>query len=100
MMLAVLIYRNLLQFNYHHYAVVYLSAALFLDAAMLFALRDLLSKRVSSDLKLFAGLVLLQIVTNSVGSNTGISVAMNSMFLSAPYLVCSLTGMVKEKVFV
>ena len=99
MMLAVLIYRNLLQFNYHHYAVVYLSAALFLDAAMLFALRDLLSKKVSSDLKLFAGLVLLQIVTNSVGSNTGISVAMNSMFLSAPYLVYSLTGMVKEKVF-
>ncbi|HCM91514.1 MAG TPA: hypothetical protein DIS78_02970 [Lachnospiraceae bacterium] len=97
MMLALLVYRDLLQFDHHHYAVVYLSAALFLDAAMLFALRDLISKRLSADSKLFAGLVLLQILTNSVGSNTGISVAMNSMFLSAPYVVCSLTDMVKQK---
>lgn len=96
-MIAVLVYRNLLQFAHHHYAVVYLSAALFLDAAMLFALRDLVSRKVSANLKLFAGLILLQIVTNSVGSNTGISVTMNSMFLSAPYVVCSLTDMVKQK---
>ena len=85
-------FRGLLQMNFHHYAVVYNTAALFLDIVMAFAVVSVFSPASSGSEKLLSMLVLLQILLTSVGSNTGISVTMNSMYLTGPYLIWKLTG--------
>ncbi len=85
-------FRGLLQMDFHHYAVVYNTAALFLDIVMVFALVSIFLPSSSAGEKLLSLLVLLQILLTSVGSNTGISVTMNSMYLTGPYLIWKLTG--------
>ena len=89
-LVAVLVYRSLLQFGFHHYAVVYNSAAFLLDIIIIIAVLTVISGKAASGDRLLSLLVLLQIILTSVGSNTGISVTMNCMYLSAPYLIWKL----------
>lgn len=83
--------RGLLQFDFYHYAVAYNTAALYLDIVMMFALFTFFSSPKKEE-RLLAMLILLQIMLTSVGSNTGISVTMNSMYLTGPYLILKVTG--------
>ncbi len=89
-LVAALIHRSLLQFDFHHYAVVYNTAAFLLDIIIIIAVLTMISGKASVADRLLSLAVLLQIILTSVGSNTGISVTMNCMYLSAPYLIWKL----------
>lgn len=80
------IVRRLMQFNFHHYETIVLTAALFTDVALIFGLMLVISRKASDREKLISVLLLLQVAAVSVGSNTGIAPVMNSMFLTAPFL--------------
>nr|MCR5419603.1 hypothetical protein [Lachnospiraceae bacterium] len=95
-MIGIMIWRKLLQFDFYHYAVVYFTAAALLDIVIVISIYNIISKDRAVDEKMLSVFVLLQILLTSVGSNTGISVTMNSMYLSAPYLLLEMSRLIHK----
>lgn len=79
--------RRLMQFDFHHYITVILTAAMFIDVVIILCLLIIAGRMTDKDEKLIAALIVMQTAVLSVGSNTGISPAMNDMFLAAPFMV-------------
>lgn len=79
--------RQLMQFDFHHYITVVLTAAMFIDAVIILCAIIGFRRTLSAAERLVPVLLILQIVALSVGSNTGISPVMNSMFLMAPFML-------------
>lgn len=84
--------RMLMQFDFHHYITVVLTAAMFADTVMMICLLLMAGTVTDDGSRLFAALVFLQITVLSVGSNTGISPVMNNMFLMAPFMFHTLVS--------
>lgn len=77
----------LMQFDFHHYITVILTAAMFIDLVMIICFFVMASSKADIGRKLISSLLLMQIIVLSVGSNTGISPVMNNMFLIMPFMV-------------
>ena len=90
------IVRQLMQFDFHHYITVILTAAMFIDVVMILCLVIILNKGTDDSKKLFSALLLMQVIALSVGSNTGISPVMNNMFLMAPFMAHYLYSVLKD----
>lgn len=82
--------RMLLQFNFHHYITVILTAAMFIDITVILCLAVMIDRKENENKKLISALVFMQMIVLSVGSNTGISPIMNSMFLAASFMMHNL----------
>lgn len=80
----------LMQFDFHHYITVILTAAMFIDMGMIICFFVVVSSKADIGRKLVSSLLIMQIIVLSVGSNTGISPVMNNMFLIAPFMVHNL----------
>ncbi len=90
------VFKKLMQFNFHHYVTVLLTAALFVDIMVLGALVAAGSKKAGDDERLISVMMILSVVVLSVGSNTAISPVMNCLFMAAPYMLHILMGFVKK----
>ncbi|MBQ7482397.1 MAG: hypothetical protein IJT80_11040 [Lachnospiraceae bacterium] len=77
----------LMQFDFHHYITVILTAAMFIDLVMIICLFVMISSKADIGKRLISSLLIMQIIVLSVGSNTGISPVMNNMFLITPFMV-------------
>ncbi len=77
----------LMQFDFHHYITVILTAAMFIDLVMIICFTVMVSSKADIGMKLISSLLIMQIFVLSVGSNTGISPVMNNMFLIMPFMI-------------
>ncbi|MCR5235132.1 MAG: hypothetical protein K6E53_14675 [Lachnospiraceae bacterium] len=81
------IIRMLMQFDFHHYITILLTVAMYLDVLLLICFRQLVKKDTVYEERIMSAIMILYMITLSVGSNTTISPVMNSMFIAAPYLI-------------
>ena len=95
LLIVFMVLRKLMQFNFHHYITVILTAAMFIDVAILECLVTLTLKESSNEDRMFAVLLILYVLSLSVGSNTGISPVMNCMFFIVPYMLNGVMKIVK-----
>lgn len=91
LLLILLVCRGLIKFDFYHYAVAYNTAAMLLDMVIGISVFTIITGKCSDEKKLLSSMILLQVLLTSIGSNTGISVTMNCMYLSAPYLFLMLS---------
>lgn len=89
-LIAFMLIRKLMIFDFYHYATVYYTVAMFLDIALILSLLVLFDKRANRDKKLIWFIVLLQMIVMSIGSGTGISPVMNSAYLIGPCICMGL----------
>ncbi len=81
---------KLIGINPSFYGMIYYSAGMLADLVILFFVVSFLNKECDLNQKLLAALLFLWVVVLSVGSGTGISPVINSMFLGTPVLFAKL----------
>ncbi len=89
-MLAFMLVRKILVFDFYHYATVYYNSAFFLVLAAIICLICMAEKAADIKMKLISVMIIMQIVVLSIGSGTGISPLMNSAFVIGPFLFTGL----------
>ena len=92
-----MIYRQLMQFYFHHYITVILTAAMFLDIAVLVCIYIITGRKFGGKYKMISLVMLLYIMVLSVGSNTSMAPIMNSMFILAPFTIDRLYRIFKKR---
>ncbi len=97
LLIVFFVLKGLMQFDFHHYITVILTAAMFIDLVLLLFIAIIAGRKYGTDDKLIAALMLLFIMSLSVGSNTAISPIMNSLFIIGPLMADKATLYICDK---
>ena len=92
-----MIRRQLMQFYFHHYITVILTAAMFIDISMLVCIYIITGRKFGGRYKMISLVMLLYVIVLSVGSNTSMAPIMNSMFILAPFTVDRIYKIYKKR---
>ena len=85
-LIAFLLIRKVLIFDFYHYATVYYNSAFFLVLTVIISVINMAERSTDIKIKLISVMILMQMVVLSIGSGTGISPLMNSAFIIGPFL--------------
>jgi len=82
--------------DYYGYSSIISPAVILMMLTMFIVLVKVIRKDVTKEEKLFAIIVLLMILINSIGSNNGVFSSFNNLFLAAPYTIYNCYLFVKD----
>lgn len=83
--------------RFDEYSSMQKPAALFLMLTLVICLVRVFGRKTEKKEKLLAGLIFLSVLLTSIGSNNGLFISINNLFLAAPYVLWNIYRLCRSK---